>query len=102
MEPTVADAFTLIHSSIELDPALLKQIAARSEPKSDESALRTAANKTGYRIGQVSDVLRMMLDKMKQLERRVEVGEAESKAAISERLANLQAQLDEFKKSQWK
>jgi hypothetical protein len=45
----------------------LKQIAIRSDMKSDESPLKSASYKLGLKIGQVSDVLKVLFDRMKLL-----------------------------------
>lgn len=63
----MADSLALINSNIEIDPILLKQIAVRNELKSDDSVLKSASYKLGLKIAQVSDVLKVLFEKMKQL-----------------------------------
>jgi hypothetical protein len=69
----IADCFVIINSNIDIDPALLKHIAARNEKKAEESPVAAASNKLGNKIGQISDVLQVLFDKTKQLEKRMEL-----------------------------
>jgi hypothetical protein len=101
-EPTLTDAFMLINSAIEIDSSLLKQIATRTEPKLDPSALKNSSNKMGYKIGQMSDVMKYFFERIKQLEKKVEQGEAANKTSVAERFNSLQSQFDDFRKAQAK
>ena len=61
--------------------------------------MKRAGGKLGYKIGQVSDVLGYVVQKMRQLEKRIETNEADTKTMVGERVNALQYQLDEYKKS---
>jgi hypothetical protein len=57
----------IINAAIDIDASLLKQIATKSEPKQHESALNNATSKMGYKVGQMSDVMKYIFERIKQL-----------------------------------
>ena len=99
LETTMTETLVLINSGIDIDATLLRQIGKRAAPKEQESELKAAGGKLGYKIGQVSDVMGWLVDKMKQLEKRMDGSESEIKTLVSERVGSVQSQLDEYKKS---
>jgi hypothetical protein len=93
LESIIVESFTVMNSNIDIDAALIKQIATRSEVKQEDSGLKNASNKLGIKIGQVSEVLKLLFDKVKELEKRLEMNHNESKVNLNERVNNLQSQL---------
>ena len=61
--------------------------------------MKRAGSKLGYKIGQVSDVLGLVVQKIRQLEKKIETNENDTKTMVGERINALQYQLDEYKKS---
>lgn len=51
-------------------------------------------------MGQLGDVLRVLSDKLANVERRVEMTESDAKQQITEKVQAVQGQLEEFKKAQ--
>lgn len=99
-EATLADLFVELTASIDIHPQLLKALPQRSPAKQEEGHLRTSSNKLGGRMGQLTDVLRLISDKLANVERRLELSETEAKQQISERVQAMQGQLEELKKAQ--
>lgn len=81
-ETQITDSFSLINSNIEIDPALMKQIASRKDKHSD-SPLNDAAARLGDKIGQISDLLKILFEKTKQIEKKIDFNESSSKVALN-------------------
>jgi hypothetical protein len=99
-ENTIADLFIELTAAIDIHPQLLKGLPQRTEGRQGESPLRTSCGKLGGRMGQLGDVLRLLSDKLANIERRVEQTESDAKKQITEKVQAVQSQLEEFKKAQ--
>lgn len=101
-EATLSDLLQEITSSIDIHPALLKELPPRSEAKLEESQLKNSCSRFGARMGQVGEVMRVLSEKFRQLERRMEQSEAQLRQQVGEKTQALQSQLEESKKAQSK
>ena len=83
MESFLSDLFIELTAGIDIHPSLLKELPARSEVKAEENQLKNSCNKYGWRMGQVNDVMRLLSDKIKNLERRLEMSETQVRQQVN-------------------
>ena len=95
----LSDLFVELTAGIDIHPSLLKELPARSEARLEENQLKNSCSKYGWRMGQMNDVMRLLSDKIKNLERRLEMSETQVRQQVNEKTQALQQQLDESKRA---
>lgn len=57
-------------------------------------------SKLGVKIGQMSELLRILFDRTQALEKKLDTSVSDSKTQLIEKCSTLQSQIDDFKKTQ--
>lgn len=71
-----------MNACIDIDPNLLKNVVVK-DGRNVETPLDVASNKLGIKMGQMAEVLRILFQRMQNLEKNLETTSSSTKTMVS-------------------